>query len=404
MAPSSVKFCAKFYAKFYSKSYAKFRSRFYKKSRKLFRGLPLLAAICLAGQNAGAQTPAAAPRVLQPINETQLTVLRGNTHPMARAAYDRGAADPRQPVEHVQILLQRTPDQEAALQALLARQQDATSPDFHHWLSPDEFGRQFGPADQDVQAVAQWLTSHGLSVESVNKGRTVIQFSGNAGQMQQAFHTQIHLYTVNGEEHWANAEDPQIPTDLAPVVAGIASLHNFRKRAMITGTQPYRGPVPGRPVAPQFTDPTGLFNGVGPTDFATIYNVLGLWNAATPIDGTGETVAIVARSNISLDDVRNFRMLFGLPANDPQVVLAGPDPGLVSGDETEAILDVERVGSVAKNATVLIVVGESTDSSASDGVDLSSIYIVDNDLAPVMSASFGECELFLGTGQQRTIG
>ena len=227
----------------------------------------------------------------------------------------------------------------------------------------------------------------------------MIEFSGTAAQVQQAFHTEIHRYTVNGEDHWANASDPQIPAALAPVVAGVNSLHNFPKRPMyrLAGGS-LRSGVKAN--GPDFTTNLPMCGGadncyfVGPYDFATIYNVLPLWNATPPIDGTGQAIAILNESNINLQDVRDFRNMFGLPANDPQVILNGPDPGLVQGVESEADLDVEWSGAVAKGATIKLIVTAPTNSTS--GVDLSAVYAVENNVAPVISESFGECELFLG--------
>ncbi len=279
-----------------------------------------------------------------------------------------------------------------------------TRSNYHKWLTPDAFGQQFGPSDQDIQAVATWLQSHGFQIGRIGKGRTVIEFSGTASQVQQAFHTEIHKYAVNGEEHWANASDPQIPEALAPVVAGINSLHNFPKQPMhrVVGTF-LRSWTTGetQTLHAEYTFPksscalSGNCYDVGPYDFATIYNVLPLWNGTPAIDGSGQSIAIVGESNINIQDVRDFRALFGLPPNDPQIVVDGPDPGLVSGVETEADLDVEWAGAVAKGATIKYVPSASTNSSA--GVDLSALYVVENNLAPIVSESFGECELFLGT-------
>ena len=146
---------------------------------------------------------------------------------MARPEFDRGAAPSTLPMQRMLLVLKRSPEQEAALQQFLDAQQDKSSAQYHAWLTPDEFGRQFGPADEDIQAVVSWLSSHGFDVPRVGKGRTAIEFSGTAGQVQEAFHTEIHQYAVNGEQHWANASDPQIPTALAPVVAGVNSLYDF---------------------------------------------------------------------------------------------------------------------------------------------------------------------------------
>ncbi|HXP82168.1 MAG TPA: Ig-like domain repeat protein [Verrucomicrobiae bacterium] len=348
---------------------------------------------------AWAQTPPPQSRIVERVNESALVTLRGNTHPLAQPQFDQGAAPPDLPMARMLLVLKRSDAQESALQNLLDGQQDRNSPSYHQWLTPDEFGQQFGPSDQDVQTVAAWLRSHGFQIGAIGRGRTLIEFSGTAAQVQQAFHTEIHKYTVNGEEHWANASDPQIPVALAPVVAGVNSLHNFPKKPMyrLAGVSLRSGVMA---YGPDFTTNLPMCGGadncyfVGPYDFAAIYNVLPLWNATAPIDGTGQAIAILNESNINIQDVRDFRSMFGLPANDPQVILNGPDPGLVQGVESEADLDVEWSGAVAKGATIKLIVTAPTNSTS--GVDLSAVYAVENNVAPVISESFGECELFLG--------
>lgn len=355
---------------------------------------------------AAAQGTNPRPLVTQSVDESKLTRLVGNTHPLARAEFDRGPAPPDLALNRMLLVLKRTDEQEAALQSILNEQQDKSSANYHNWLTPDQYGRQFGPADQDIQAVTLWLQSHGFQLSGASKGRMFIEFSGTASQVKEAFHTEIHKYVVNGEEHWANETDPLIPISLSPAISGIASLHNFRKKPTYRIAGVFAGSKeagPGKQVRPQdtitcgFNGATGqniLCYGVGPYDFATIYNVLPLWNAASPIDGTGQTIAIVARTNIHPQDVADFQALFGLPPNPPQIILDGNDPGFVSGDETESDLDVEWSGAVAKGATIKLIASQSTETT--DGVDLSAAYIVDNNIAPVMSESYGLCELFLG--------
>jgi hypothetical protein len=346
------------------------------------------------GTTVSSGTTAPQRLITQPVDAAQLTVLKGNTHPLARPEFDQGPAPASLPMQRMLLVLKRSPEQESALRKLLDDQQDKASPNYHRWLTPEQFGKQFGPSDGDLQTVTAWLQSRGFQITALSKGRTVIEFSGSASQVQTAFHTSIHKYVVNGEEHWANASDPSIPAALAPAVHGVLSLHNFPRRSYSTvvGT-PMRATL--RQTAPlplfTFTPQQTTYYGLGPTDFATIYNVLPLWKAG--IDGTGQTIAIVGESNIHLSDIEAFRTLFDLPANDPTIILNGPDPG-VDGDETEAILDVSWSGAVAKNATIDLVVSASTETSL--GVDLSALYIVDNNVAPVMSESYGECESNLG--------
>ncbi|MFZ3217655.1 MAG: Ig-like domain repeat protein [Candidatus Acidiferrales bacterium] len=354
-------------------------------------------AVATSAQSASTSVPS---RITQAVDEHNLTTLKGNTHPFARPAFDRGAAPGGLAMNRILLVLQRSPDQEAALEQLLDDQQNSASPQFHQWLTPQQFGQQFGPSDQDIQTITSWLQSHGFQVSRVAQGRVVIEFSGTASQVQDAFHTSIHKYEVNGEQHWANATDPQIPAALAPVVGGIVSLHNFPKKAAQHFAGVFRkdnttGAITA--LQPAFTFPSGCtgfdcYFGLGPYDFATIYNVLPLWKAG--VDGTGQTIAIVQESNINITDVQQFRKLFGLPKNDPEIILDGPDPGIV-GDESEALIDVSWSGAVAKNAKIKMVVSATTNTT--QGIDLSAEYIVDNNIAPIMSESYLGCELGQGT-------
>jgi Pro-kumamolisin, activation domain/Bacterial Ig-like domain (group 3) len=358
---------------------------------------------------AATQTPRVPARITQTVDEQDRVTLRGNIHPMARTVFDRGAVADSQLASRMGLLLQRSPDQETALRQLMDQQQDKSSPNYHKWLLPDQFGKQFGPADADIQAVTDWLTSRGFTGIKVSAGRTTIEFSGNIGQVRNAFQTEIHHYLVNGKMHMANVSDPQIPAALAPVVAGVVSLHDFRPKAQAHRLGTFRKTKATGEVKPLFTF-TGCGTGgaqpcyaVGPGDFAKIYNV----PTGTP-DGTGVTIAIVQDSNINVADVTQFRSLFGLPANftSSNIILNGPDPGIqgpdsASGDEIEADLDVQWAGAVAPGATIDLVVSEDSQSIGIFGTDLSAIYIIDNNIAPIMSESFGACEASLLTSGEQ---
>ena len=337
------------------------------------------------------------PLITQTLDESRLTVLKGNTHPLARREFDLGTAPASLPMERMLLVLKRSDAQETALRKMLDDQQDKNSPHYHRWLTPEQFGAQFGPSDADLQTITSWLQSHGFQV-GTTKGRTVLEFSGSASQVQAAFHTNIHKYVVNGEQHWANASDPQIPAALAPAVAGIASLHNFPKKAMSKLVGTYSEQTKQLISAgPNYTfSCVGGYTcfGLVPYDFAAIYDVLPLWNAG--IDGTGQTIAIVGRTNINPVDATNFWSLFGLsvPQNKLTITVNGTDPG-INGDEGEADIDIQWSGAVAPKALINFVTSQSTNTT--DGVDLSAIYIVENNLAAVMSESYGQCELGLGT-------
>ncbi len=367
--------------------------------------------------NSSAQTPANTTtsnvaRITQAVRENDRVTLKGNTHPLASAKNDAGVAPDTMPMERMLLVLKRSADQETSLKALMEGQQSKSSPNFHQWLTPEQFGQQFGVSDSDIQAVTAWLQTHGFTVNRVATGKMLIEFSGTAGQVREAFQTQIHKYMVKGEEHWANASDPTIPSALAPVVSGVNTLHNFGKKPMIEKRGTFSRATASGVVTPldnvgcngtSLATPGATCLGVSPADFAAIYKVPA--TVAGVAAGTGQTIAIVGDSNIctgtplpvgcTTDDILNFRTIFGLPlANTPKVILDGPDPGL-NGDEIEADLDVEYSGAVAPNAQILLVIASGTQTS--HGIDLAAERIIDFNLAPVMSESFGACEGALGT-------
>jgi hypothetical protein len=344
----------------------------------------LAAALVLISIAASAQSSAVVARVTERIDTSKLVTLRGNTHALARAQNDLGAAPPDVRMNRIMLVLKRSAAQESALQNLLTQQQVTGSPSYHQWLTPDQFGLQFGPADADIQAVTSWLASSGFQDIKVSRGRTVIEFSGTAAQVAAGLHTSIHKYSVNGEAHWANASDPQIPASLAPVISGFASLHNFPKRASSSRSTQVANLTKDSNGTPQITF-TDNSHGLGPADFNKIYNI------APSMTGAGVTIGVIARTNILLQDVADFRSTFGLAANPPTIILNGPDPGdLGGGEEAEAVLDATWSGAVAPAATVKLVISENTNIAA--GEDLSEFYIIDNNLADVMTESFSVCE------------
>ena len=335
-------------------------------------------------------------RITEPVDPENRVTLGGNTHPLARPEFDRGPASDAMPIRRMLMVLERAPEQEAALRQLLDEQQVKSSSRYHQWLTPEEFGQQFGPAESDVQTITDWLAAQGFESIRAARGRSVIEFSGTAGTVRRSFHTEIHKFMADAEEHWANVSDPQIPAAFAPVVAGIASLNNFPRRPLSHQLGTFSRSKTTGEVTPLFTYTlsNGPIYAVGPADFGIIYNVQPLWRAGT--NGAGQTIAVVGQTNINIKDAQDFRSMFGLAVNDPHVILDGPDPGIVPGDEGEADIDVQWAGAAAPNATIDFVVSETTESTA--GIDLSALYIIDNNLAPVMSESYGACEASLGAG------
>jgi subtilase family serine protease len=373
--------------------------------RRTLSNTILPALVLLVSLGAVRPAPAQESRVTQPVNEHALVTLRGTVHPLASPANDRGAASPDMQLERLQLVLKRSPQQEAALQQLLSDMHTPGTANFHKWLTPEQFGKQFGPSDQDVQTIESWLEAKGFQVLKVNPGKQTLEVAGTVGALQQAFHTTIHKYAVNGQQHFSNTQDPQIPVALAPVLGGFVSLNNFpiRHYSRFLGSAQYNPKT--HEAIPEWTLPGGTLGktyAVGPEDFATQYDVTPLYTAAKPLDGSGQTIAIINESNININFVNNFRTLFSLPASTPQVIIDGNDPGIdgannpdgLNNASAEAYLDVEWSGAVAPGATIDLVI--AADTSVETGLVLAAERAVYSNIAPVISISFGQCETTLG--------
>jgi len=339
--------------------------------------LSVLACALLSVSALLAQTPATAVRIVNPIDEKHLVTLKGFTAPLANAKNDRGAAPDDMQLDRMHLVLKRSASQDAALGQLIGELHRPGSASYHKWLTPEQFGKQFGPSDEDVATVSSWLSSHGFSVTKVNPGKQTIEFAGNVAQFRSAFHAQVHKYEVNGETRHSVSSDPQIPAALAPVVGGFVSLNNFHAQSYVkklgeanydtrTGKAKPQwttcNPNTGNPCNLTYEDSFVL----SPADYAIQYDLKPLYTAGTT--GAGQTIAIVNDSNINIARVNTFRSLFGLSVNPPQVIIDGNDPGVdginnpdgANGDSIEAYLDVEWSGAVAPDATIDLVVSADT--------------------------------------------
>jgi len=346
----------------------------------------ILTLIVLAGA-APAQTR---NRITQRIADTEPVVV-SMPHPLARAAFDQGRVEGSMNINHAAIVFKLAPAQQADLDKLLAEQQDPHSANYRQWLTPEQYAARFGMSDSDLAQVTSWLKSQGLTVDGFSRARTRVFFSGTAAQVESVFHTELHRYLVNGQVGLANATEISVPQAISAMVLGVRGLENFR-------------PLPRARVArPNFTSHQSGNHFIAPGDFATIYNV------PAALDGTGQKIAIVGQTDINFSDIDAFRTAAGLPArttgasaNFQKVLIPSGGSGFSDGDEVEANLDLEWSNAVAKNATILYVYAGA--NSATKNVFDALLYAVDQNLAPVISTSYGNCEAnltgFLQTLQQ----
>ncbi|MGA7294959.1 MAG: protease pro-enzyme activation domain-containing protein [Terriglobales bacterium] len=322
-----------------------------------------------------AVTFAAPPdRITGPIDVRQTTALPRSLHPRAQAQYDRGLVDPSREFGYLTLLTSPSASQQEALDQLLVEQQDPKSPNYHKWLSPQQYADRFGLSVNDFTKIATWLTSQGFQILSAGGGRNSIAFSGTAAQVHSAFGAEIHNYQIDGKEYFANSTPLMVPSALSGIVSCVIGLNSFLPHPTIRGRAPngIQGP------RANYYDGNYVFpNYLAPGDIATIYDINSLYDAATPINGASQTLAVIGQTDIYLADINDFRsstLGFNLPAisgcttNGSGIVTAcnstyfkyvavGTDPGenYSCGDLGEADLDIEWSGGTARNAQIVFV-------------------------------------------------
>ncbi|HVP00713.1 MAG TPA: S53 family peptidase [Bryobacteraceae bacterium] len=355
--------------------------------------------------------------ITRPIDENKLVRLAGNTRPQANEANDRGPVADSMRMDHLWLQLKRPADKEQALDQLIQQQSDKTSPNYHKWLTADQVGEQFGPAKEDIATVTRWLESHGFTIDGVYPHGIVIEFSGTAGQVRRAFHTEIHHLEVDGERHIANMSDPQIPEALAPAVAGVVSLTNFMPRPTLLKRTDYS--LGNCTVASQ----TFECQAVVPGDLATIYNFNPLFSAG--ISGQGQTIVVIEDTDVyATGDWSIFRKTFGLARAYPYGTFTQIHPvqgtGSVGGraaavctppgsnsDDGEAILDAEWASAAAPNAAIVLASCADTSNFggfiALQNLLTNGVGIGGGVLPGVVSISYGDSEPYVGATQNAYI-
>ena len=351
----------------------------------------LLAAV--AGVHLAPSPVAAHNRIAAALDLVASTRLPGSLHPWARPELDQGRVDGGAQVEGVSLFFRPSPEQQASLEALLLAQQDPASPDYRRWITPEQYAERFGLTLNDFSRVKDWLRAQGFGAIELSRNRLRVSFAGTVHQIEAAFRTEIHLFAAGGAMHFANATELSVPPALADLVSGVRNLDDFRPRSHHLGPDSI-------PAWPDFTSSISGNHFLAPDDFATIYDLKPLYAAG--LDGSGESIAVVGQSAISLSDIDAFRTASGLAVKEPELVLV---PGLgtsavSSADVEEADLDLEWSGAVAKNALIVYVyTGNNTSYNAFDALQ----YAIDQNLAPVISVSYGNCESALGASNVAVI-
>jgi subtilase family serine protease len=378
-------------------------------SWKRWLGVPAM--VLLGASLLAAQGSERSNRISQGLNSAETVTVAGTVHPLTRRASDLGAVNAAMRMESLTLSASLGAAEQTELNALLEAQQDAKSPQYHQWLTQEEYGTRFGLTDADLNAVTGWLRQQGFTVKGVSRSRNAIYFGGTAGQVEAAFHTQLHRYKLNGEMHFANATGLRVPAGIASVLLNVRGLNDFRLKPKLRkrAVPAYTGQ----------TGPTSFVNFLVPADWATIYNVNPIYNAG--YTGTGAYVGVVGQTYAPLSDITNFRSAAGMTAPKVTYYCIDPDAGnctdaaatdLTDGNLDEADLDIEWSGGIAKNATVVFVYAPWSDVTGDVDPVTEQYYDVfdalqravqdyqdtpfNGQVLPVISMSYSDCEESFG--------
>ncbi len=367
--------------------------------RRLSQVLPLAVTLLASATFSLAQN-GPANRIARTITNDSVSAIKGTMHPMIRPETDQGLMDASTVLHGLTMNFAPTAAQHAALEALLLSQQQPSSPDYHRWLTPQQFADRFGMSPQDISRVSSWLQSQGFTIDGVADSRNSIRFSGSVATVEAALHTQIHNYSVNGEKHFANTSDISLPAAIAPAISSIRGLNDFKPRP-----QNIRVPTANTGLShPEFTSGQSGNHFLTPGDFATIYNVAPVYTAG--FTGKGQTIAVLGQTAIVMADITAFRAAAGLSVNNPTVVTVPgttPPNNPASGDLTEADLDLEWTGGVAKDADIVFI--------NSANIFDSMLYVIQNKITvgsssvtiPIISNSYGSCETNFASTDIKTL-
>ncbi len=302
-----------------------------------------------------------------------------------------------------------------ALDQLIRDQQDPSSPRYQQFLTPRQFIDRFGPSQQDVDAVAQWLGAQGFTVTASSRAMRYVRFTGTVADATRVFGVDIMAFGDGSV--YSNTTDPAIPARFAGVIGAVGGLNNFLRSYAFApgpavshlGTDAAPGwasgplalldsgpslPLPQRGAVSAV--PNTTFGGVtafAPADFYSFYNEA---NPTLPgnLNGSGgDCIAIVGDSDFHNSAVSIFNTTFGLPDDSSsitRVLVDGTNPG-PTGDELEALLDVEWSHAVAPGAPQVFYLGDDNTASANGAIVDGIQRAVNDNTCSVISVSFGLC-------------
>ncbi|WP_158884901.1 S53 family peptidase [Rhodanobacter sp. L36] len=377
-----------------------------------------------------------APRITQTVDNSQLfTIPKSHLAFVAKVPTKTLLADATK-MNHLQLVLKPGMAHQAEMEALIASQHDPKSTQFQHWLTPQQFGAKFGLADRDIATVTAWLTSQGFTVNNVYPNKLQIDFSGTAGQVNQAFHTSEGIYKMKDASHLANAADVSVPAALKDVVAGVMGLNDFHakpfvkkpmvgkwdasKKAFVAkpGTFAHSG---NKVIDQTIGYPDGSLRLLVPNDLATMYDIKSI--RANGVTGQGITIAVVEGNDMVPGDWNSFTDAFNLTRYGGSLTQVNPAPATgpnncvdpsveMQGESFETVMDTEWATAIAPGAHIVVASCSSWEADYSTpttdnffgGVYLASANLINSNARPdIISASYGYGEFFTDPASKTAI-
>ncbi len=367
-----------------------------------------------------------APRVTAFVDFAKKSVVEGTHLDMASAASQATPLNDSVKLAHLQLVLKPSAQRQAALETLSAQQHDPSSPNFHKWLTPAQFGTTFGVADADIAAVTSWMRAQGLTVNAVYPNKTQIDFTGTVAQIRAAFGTNEVAYTIGGKVHRSNDSNISVPTALKPVIAGVMGLNDnkpmpqhiaprlasFNAQSGMFQLAANAAKAPATSASGVHTDavqfPTAA-RGLVPGDISAMYGIDKL--RAAGFTGKGVTIAVVDVANMVDADYANFMQTFHLDKYNGSFTQINPappsgptnclDPNTVDNqqyDFDETLLDVEWSAAVAPAAHIVAAIcsdadakGNATTTNFFGGAFIASANLVNASASrpDIISVSYG---------------
>jgi subtilase family serine protease len=243
-----------------------------------------------------------------------------------------------------------------ALTNLLQRLYDPASPDYHHYLTPEQFTARFGPTAQDYEVVTRFAKAGGLEVVGTHSSRILLDVEGKVSDVEKAFHVTLHTYQHPTEHRQFYAPDVEPSVDPSLPIVDINGLSDyallrpmFHKKPAGTQTSPASGSAPG-----------GYYMG---SDFRNAYA------PGVSLNGAGQMVGLFEADSYYASDITAYEKLAGLP-NVPLInVPIGGGGGTPGSEDGEVSLDIEMAIAMAPGLSA-VVVFEGPNNNTSDFIDI----------------------------------